>query len=73
MKENCLNLAKDILKELNTKSAVFTYDLPFALLSKDFDSIEELVDSSPIAYIFYVTESPSFPGGCLLHFENVEV
>lgn len=73
MKENCLNLKKDILEGLNSKSAIFTYDLPFALLSKDFDYIEELVDSSPIAYIFYVTASQSFPSGCLLHFENVEV
>ena len=67
-----LNLKKDIIKEINKKSAVIVYDFPYVLLKNEEESLRSLVDNAPTAYSMEIKESPCSPGGFLILLERLE-
>lgn len=67
-----LDLEKDIVREINRKSAIISYDLPFVLKPDLMENLINLVENAPTAYSLDIKESPCYPGGIFLLLERLE-
>lgn len=67
-----LDLEKDIVQEINKKSAIISYDLPYVLKTDRMEKLINLVENAPIAYSLDIEDSPCYPGGIFLRLECLE-
>ena len=67
-----LDLEKDISQEMNKKSPVISYDLPYVLLKHQEESLKALVENAPTAYSLEIKESPCYPNGISICLEYLE-
>lgn len=67
-----LDLEKDIVREINKKTALISYDLPYVLKTDQLENLINLLKNAPTAYSLDVEESPCYPGGIFLRLEHLE-
>lgn len=47
-----LDLEKDIVREINKKTALISYDLPYVLKTDQLENLINLLENAPTAYSF---------------------
>ena len=67
-----LDLEKDILEEMKSRTPHVSYSLPYVLSSEKMDRLQSLVKSFPVSYALHVGPTISYEDGMTLVLELLD-